>query len=262
MPGVDLMASTLRLFEECAADYIRGDLHWGGDIDVLLRAASTYPSLRVVDLGSGSCWHLGNLLRLLSGCIKRAYAVDASHAMIDEAKHSLGLIRCNGKTLADQISFYLEDIRETSIEHGNVELAMMMNNTIGNITGADPADSAAERLRALVHANQLLVSSGLLVLSVYDVRKLQVPSSYMGVFTIDLDLSDFETGDIVVRYTKTGTPCYSHWFRAEELKSLIEQAGFSIVAMEHRHERIVVSCSKSNTSVGAISKDSKEWNTQ
>jgi len=261
MPGVDLQASTLRLFEECAADYIRGDLHWGGDIDVLLRAASTYPRLSAVDLGAGSCWHLGNLLRLLSGRIKSAQAVDTSHAMVVEAKQNLGLIRYSGKSLADQISFNLEDIRDTSIEHGTVELTMMMNNTIGNITGVDPANSAAERLRALVHANQLLVSNGQLVLSAYDVRKLEVPSSYKGVFTIDSGLSDIEAGDIVVRYTKTGTPCYSHWFRTEELISLIDQAGFSIVAMEHRHERIVVSCVKSNSSAGIISKKGKEWGT-
>lgn len=244
MQAVDLRKSTQRLFNECAGDYLKKDRHWGCDLDVIVKCANEWPDVSVVELGSGYCWHLANLFFLTSSRIRKAVGIDYSVRMIDRAKHLLSSVKHSGESLMDRVDLIEGNILEVPLKSSSFQLVMLLNNTLGNLAGNSFAEAVHERRKALVEARRLLVDDGCLVVTLYNAAQIHKESAYGDVFQIDRDMSDFEKHDLVVRYMRTSTPCYSHWFMKEEAHELLVDCGFEVLISEVRLQRLVFVCRK------------------
>jgi len=232
------------MFDESADDYLRGDRHWGCDLDVITRCANGTPELSVVEFGSGYCWHLANLVLLTSSKVKRIVGIDYSREMLRRAKVFLEKSTHFGCGLSQRVELLEEDMLSTSLAAGSCDLLMMLNNTLGNLPGPTFTDAEQERRKALIEAHRVLSDNGQLVLTVYHAEQMRRESAYGEVFELDEGMSDFSAHDYVVRYRRTATPCYSHWFEEGEARTLLGGCGFEVTFLETRLERLVFVCRK------------------
>lgn len=244
MELIDFAYSTKLLFTESAADYLRGDLHWGCDLDVIVQYANKHQNLSVVELGSGYSWHLANLFFLVSCNLKQVVGVDFSLAMINQARELLLSIQYARESLINRVDLIQANLLNTPLQSNSFNLALMLNNTLGNVIGPTLSSAEGERINALREAWRILTDDGYLILSVYHNPQIEKQFNYKGVFMLDAEMSDFTQNDLVVRYTRTFTPCYSHWFIKEEAHELLINCGFDVLMCENRMHRLIFICKK------------------
>jgi hypothetical protein len=134
------------------------------------------------------------------------------------------------------------DILTTPLDSSSCQLVLILNNTLGNLVGRTFAEAEGQRRKALIEAHRLLADEGHLVLTVYHAPRMKRDSAYGDVFELDEELSDFASRDFVVRYRRTSTPCYSHWFEEDEVRDLLTNCGFEVEMIEMRLERLVITC--------------------
>jgi len=239
-PETTLRASTKAVFDQCADDYLCEDKHWGCDLDLIAKYLDQIPKPSVLEVGTGHAWHLANLHFFTSAKIRRAVGIDYSKAMIDRAREFLGGYDFHGKPLLEQIELLEGDICDLRLDQQSFDLALVLNNTLGNLAGVSFRDAEIQRKRALETIRGGLRNSAYLIVSVYNAAKLSEEDKYGEVFELDQDLSDLGAMDLVVRYKKTDTVYYSHWFTDGEIRHLLYEAGFRVIEVEQRQKRIVV----------------------
>lgn len=245
---VMLQTTTFKVFEECSYLYLREDKHWGGDLDIIREYAEKFPEPSVLEVGTGHAWHLANLFFVASTNLKRVVGIDYSDKMLERAKALLNSISYNGHPLIKRIELQKGDILSLPFEDRSFDVTIMLNNTLGNIP-ADTFDKAKEqRKKALSEIRRILRQSGFLILSVYNSSRLTEEDKYGEVFELDHNLSNLQTFDLVVRFKKTGTPYYSHWFSTDEIRQILYDMSFRIVEMEERRKRIVLVAQKKRES--------------
>lgn len=241
------MANT-RIFEAIAPDYIRADSNWGSDLDVIKKPLEQIlqdkKRVSLVDLGCGNAWHLANVLTVYGDSIKRVVGIDFSERMLEQAKatlnhfsywHRIKLIRADIRELPMVRSHQDEPSQEESYD-----VALLLNNTLGNIIGTSIQQSYAEREKALREAHRILGKNGQLVFSVNNSRKLN-PKHYGKNLAIDQENTNFAAGDLIVKYTigDQEVSYYSHWFSEDEITSMLQSVGFEVQFIEPRMKRLV-----------------------
>ena len=235
-----LVDSTKQVFDECSSVYLREDKHWGCDLDIISECIEREDSPRVIELGTGYAWHLGNIYFTCSTKLRRVVGVDYSPKMIDQARSFLSSIRIQDEPLSNVVELFQDDIQSLSFPDGSFDVALLLNNTLGNIASKDFVEARSNRRTVLSECCRVLAPSKRLVISVYNAARLTEEDRYGLVFELDPNLSKLETFDLVVRFKATGTPYYSHWFSDDEIRQLLYESGFLIESLEHRRKRIVV----------------------
>lgn len=241
---LDLVKSTKQVFDECAQIYLKEDKHWGCDLDIISEYVEKFGEPEIVELGTGYAWHLANLFFITSNKLKRVVGIDYSDKMLERANALLNSISLNGRPLIEKVELRKADILSLPFDSENFDVALLLNNTLGNIPAETFDRARDQRKRALSEIRRILRQSGYLILSVYNSRKLTEEDKYGEVFELDHNLSNLDTLDLVVRYKETGTPYYSHWFSANEIRQLLYDVSFRVVAVEERGKRLVVVAQK------------------
>jgi SAM-dependent methyltransferase len=238
-----------KVFDECSYLYLREDKHWGGDLDIIREYAEKFPELSILDVGAGYAWHLANLLFIVSSStrITKAIALDYSENMLQKAAEFLGSIHLGDKPLTEYVELKHGNILSLHFDSNSFDVVLCLNNTLGNIPGKKFEDAAINRIKALKEINRVLRPGGYLILSVYNADKLAGIDNYGDVFELDHSLSCIDNFDLVIRFKKTNTCYYSHWFRDQEIKSFLSDTRFGLIEMEHRKQRIVVVVQKGGT---------------
>jgi len=240
MGNTDLRSSTKQVFDECSPIYLREDKHWGCDLDIISEYVENFNDPEVIELGTGYAWHLANLFFLTSVNFKRVVGIDYSDGMLEKAKVLLSSLSCKGCPLTEKIELQKEDILSLPFENGSFDVALLLNNTLGNISASTFDKAKEQRKEALREIRRILKISGFLILSVYNSRELNEKDKYGKFFKVDQKLSNLENFDLVIRFVKTGTLYYSHWFNRNEILHLLNDVNLEIVEVEERKKRIVV----------------------
>ncbi len=240
----NLAQTTHQVFEECAAVYLKEDKHWGCDLDIILEYVEKIKDPEVIELGTGHAWHLVNMFLLSSSNLKRTVGVDYSEQMLQHAKSMISSTFQNGVALIHKIQLQKADILSLPFDDGSFNIALLLNNTLGNISANTFNESKQQRKKALGETRRILRQTGYLILSVFNSEKLTEEDTYGEVFELDRKLSDLNSADLVIRYKSTQTPYFSHWFSKNEICRLLYDASFKIVALEKRRKRIVVVAQK------------------
>jgi ubiquinone/menaquinone biosynthesis C-methylase UbiE len=244
--NLDLIESTKQVFDECAPVYLKEDKHWGCDLDIISEYIERFKAPKVIELGTGYAWHLTNLFFITSANLKRIVGVDYSEKMLERAKDLLSSISYNGRLLIENIELKKGDILSLPFNNESFDVAILLNNTLGNIPAETFDKAKAQRKKALGEIRRILRKSGFLILSVYNSTKLAEEDKYGEVFELDHELSNLETFDLVVRFKQTNTPYYSHCFNSHEICQLLYDVSFKVVEVEERRKRIVVVAQKRN----------------
>ena len=221
------------LFDTIAMQYLREDLHWGADIDVLKlafeEALQVFDGrMNYMDVGCGPGFHLCAIKEMYPEV--PALGIDPSPHMLKKARERVG-----------RLSLPFVSFEETEIlDIGNRMFGVISCfNTLGNLRecGVSPEDTRREIMR---HASRLLMPGGSLVVSVYDLAKLTEP---YGRNIQILPESDRGSGDLLIEYSAPNgetAKYYSHWFTQAELLCLFEKNGFKVDFLEQRMFRLVV----------------------
>jgi SAM-dependent methyltransferase len=242
--NIGLTKTTKQVFDECAPVYLKEDKHWGCDLDIISEYVEKFKEAEVIELGTGYAWHLANLYFLASCNLKRVVAVDYSEKMLEMARALLSSISYDGQPLIDKVELKKGDILSLPFDNESFDVAILLNNTLGNIPAESFDKAKQKRKEALIEAKRILRTSGFLIISVYNADRLAEEDKYGEVFELDHTLSNLETFDLVVRFKKTGTPYYSHWFTKDEICKLLYDVSFRVVEVELRRKRIVVVAQK------------------
>lgn len=242
--SINLIQTTNQVFDECAPIYLKEDKHWGCDLDIISEYVEKFKDPEIIDLGTGHALHLANLFFLVSANLKRVVGVDYSEKMLERAKITLNSIFYNGCALIEKVELYQENILSLSFENEKFDVAICLNNTLGNIPSETFNKARYIRKQALSEIQRILKKSGFIILSVYNSSKLSEEDKYGNVFGVDHSLSNIETFDLVVRFKETGIPYYSHWFSENEICQLLSDLSFRIVQLEKRKKRIIVVAQK------------------
>lgn len=241
---LDLIQSTKQVFDECSSVYLKEDKHWGCDLDIISEYVEKFKEPDIIELGTGYAWHLANLFFVSSVNLRRIVGVDYSENMLAKARELLSSIMYNGHPLTEKIELHKADILSLPFENESFDVAILLNNTLGNIPSETFDKAKEERKKALTEIRRVLRQSGFLILSVYNASKLTEEDKYGEVFELDHALSNLETFDLIVRFKKTETPYYSHWFSRNEICQLLYDVSFRVVEVEERKKRIVVVAQK------------------
>lgn len=237
---LDLVGTTKQVFDECAPIYLREDKHWGCDLDIISEYVEKCREPEVIELGTGYAWHLANLFFIASSNLRRVVGVDYSSNMLARARDLLSSISYNGRPLQEYIELQKGDILSLPFEDESFDIAILLNNTLGNIPAETFDEAIGQRKNALKEIRRILKKSGFVILSVYNSSKLTEEDKYGEVFELDHGLSNLDTFDLIVRFKETGTPYYSHWFTESEIRQLLYNVSFRVVEAEIRKKRIVV----------------------
>ena len=230
----DLLASTRQVFDECAAVYLQVDKHWGDDIDMVAEYLERFSTPEIIEFGTGHAWHLANV-RLRNPKIKRALGIDSSSKMLAQARKTLekhGMLK--------KVELLHLDIFDMGLKNGSFDVGLLLNNTLGNLPGKTFDDAMNQRKRALDAVSRVLRPRGYLIVSVFNARMLNEEDKYGEALELDKAKSSVKTKDLVIRFKKTNTAYYSHWFTEEEVRDLLYEAGFTTHRVEERLKRIVI----------------------
>lgn len=242
--NINLVQTTKQVFDECAPVYLKEDKHWGCDLDIISEYVEKFKEPEVIELGTGYAWHLANLFFVDFTNLKRVIGIDYSNKMLDRARAFLNSVFYNGRPLIEKVELQNEDILSLPYDDESFDVAICLNNTLGNIPAETFKKAKEQRKKALKEIKRILRKSGFLILSVYNSDRLAEEDTYGEVFELDHELSDLETFDLVVRYKETGTPYYSHWFSKNEITQLLLDMSFRVVETEKRKKRIVIVAKK------------------
>jgi len=236
----DLTESTFLVFEGCSDLYLAEDKHWGADLDIIRGVVNGYGDVRLLDAGCGPGWHLVNV-GYLCPQFSRRVGLDYSERMLAVAERFIA----QAGMLAE-INLVLGDILEMPFKDAEFDVVLCLANTLGNLPGHAFEESTQVRRKALQELRRVLRGGGALVLSVYNADRLAEQERYGRVFILDPHASQMETNDLVIRFydpndeDTDGTPYYSHWFTADEVRSLVADSGFRVLDSEERKSRIVL----------------------
>jgi len=239
-----LVASTKLVFNQCAPVYLKEDKHWGCDLDTISEYVEKFDEPDVIELGTGYAWHLANLFLVTSSKPKKVVGIDYSPDMLERARGLLSSVSVGNHPLTEKIELRHGDILHLPYGDASFDVAMMLNNTLGNIAAATFDEARMERKKALREIRRVLRDPGYLILSVYNRARLTEEDKYGEVFELDHEMSNLETSDLVVRFKPTDTPYYSHWFGREEVQGLLYDVSFRVVEVEDRKKRVVVVAQK------------------
>jgi SAM-dependent methyltransferase len=242
--NVDLTKTTKQVFDECAIVYLKEDKHWGCDLDIISEYVEKFKEPEIIELGTGYAWHLANLYFVASCNLKRVVGIDYSEKMLEMARTLLSSISYNGQPLIERIELKKADILSLPFDDESFDVAILLNNTLGNIPAESFYKAKQKRKKALTEIKRILKNSGFLILSVYNADRLTEEDKYGEVFELDHNLSNLETFDLIVRFKETGTPYYSHWFTKNEICQLLYDVSFRVVEVEVRKKRIVIVAQK------------------
>ena len=224
------------VYEALANDYIREDTHWGSDLDLIKASLNELikiePNPKWLDLGCGAGFHIAAMAELYP---------EVSIAGVDHAKQMLKTAQYKIKKLGlKNISLYEADITKEFPE-GKYHLITSLNNAFGNlyVSGADQNEIRAGIAKKMANA---LHSKGCLMLSVYNIEKLNAKSQYCGNVAVVENLSDSVKGELIAEYCNKYKKVlyYSHWFSERELRELAKEAGLKIDFLERRMSRFLV----------------------
>lgn len=239
-----LRQSTKAVFDQCANVYLREDKHWGCDLDIIRKYVECFSDPEILEVGTGHAWHLANLYFVSSAKIKRSVGIDYSDEMLSRARVFLNGILYEGRPILERIELVQADICDVNLANEAFDVGLLLNNTLGNLPGRTFEDARNQRKRALHILHGALRTERYLIVSVNNADRLTEEDKYGDVFELDLDLSNLDTMDLVVRFKKTKTPYYSHWFTVLEIRQLLYEAGFRIDQIDEREKRIVVVAQK------------------
>jgi SAM-dependent methyltransferase len=242
--NVDLIKTTKQVFDECAPVYLKEDKHWGCDLDIISEYVEKFKEPEIIELGTGYAWHLANLYFVAPCNLKRVVGIDYSEKMLEMARTLLSSISYNGQPLIERIELRKADILSLPFDDESFNVAILLNNTLGNIPAESFYKAKQKRKKALTEIKRILKNSGFLILSVYNADRLTEEDKYGKVFELDHNLSNLETFDLIVRFKETGTPYYSHWFTKNEICQLLYDVSFRVVELEVRKKRIVIVAQK------------------
>jgi SAM-dependent methyltransferase len=240
------MKSTKKVFDECAQIYLNEDKHWGCDLDYICKYIDKFRNPEIIDLGVGHAWHLANLFFFIDSKLERVVGLDYSSNMLGRAKKLLNSILYNGHPIIEKVELKKGNILSIPFKKESFDIALLLNNTFGNIPGTTVVKAENKRIKALNGIKRILKKSGYLILSVYNSDKITEKDKYGNVFELDHNKSDFDKSDFIIRYKPTGSICYSHWFTLPEIKNILSDANFKVVECEKRKERIIIIAQKLN----------------
>lgn len=222
----------MRSIEAHAFSYLREDVHWGSDLDVLKSAIrGAGDSSRYLDLGCGPGFH--------SNWIAETYP-RISVVGVDLSVPMLTLAESRARHLTLRNVRFVHAELSTYQDNNRYDIVSCLNNTLNNLCdGVNRADSI--RQNALVRMRELLRLDGQLILSVYNKDKLRL-ENYRRVCTV-LPESKPDEGELFLEWGdgELSERHYSHWSTEEEVLMLLEQSGFQVELLEKRLARIVVS---------------------
>lgn len=241
---LNLGQTTKKVFNDCASVYLKEDKHWGCDLDIISEYVEKFSNSNVIEVGTGHAWHLANLFFKSPNNLGNVIGIDYSDEMLNRSRTFLKSIKYNGKTLNERIELYNENILALSYKKPIFDVALLLNNTLGNIAGKDFIESRDNQKICLRNLRKILRPTGVIIVSVYNSSKLTEEDKYGDVFELDHKLSNLDTSDLVVRFKATDTPYYSHWFTKDEICKLLYEVSFRIVEVEERKKRIIVVAQK------------------
>jgi len=170
--------------------------------------------------------------------------VDYSTEMLTQAKGYLQSVGRGNGVLLDIINLEQLDILHLPYQDHSFDVALILNNTLGNLPGSNLQDGVKQRRIALKEARRILKETGILIVSVYNSARLTEEDTYGEVFELDHKRSNLQSFDLVIRYKATDHTYYSHWFSEEELRNLLYDVSFRVLDVEHRRKRIVIAAMK------------------
>jgi SAM-dependent methyltransferase len=242
-----LYDSTRQVFDDCAPVYLAEDKHWGADLDIIRKSSDLHRPADVIELGTGHAWHLANLFRIASSSVSRLVGIDYSSQMLKQAQSLLREVEFKGIALEEKVELLQCDMLDLERFARSFDVALCLNNTLGNIPGSDSTSAANRRGAALAEAGRVLRPEGKLVLSVYNANRISTENQYGEVFGVDIDASDRKSHDYIVEFYPTNSRYYSHWFFESEISHLLQENGFEIDILETRQKRIVCMATNSGT---------------
>lgn len=161
------------VFDAAAPSYIRDDEHWGSDLDVLKDTFESYlkkrgKQIRYLDIGCGPGFHVLAMRQLYPEA--SVSGIDDSPRMLREARKQISRLQLNVKlTRANILDFRV----------GMYDVASFLNNGFGNL-GASDLLPLNVRTLAMAQVRKLLRRDGSLIVSVYNLEKLQTHT--VGIF--------------------------------------------------------------------------------
>lgn len=229
-----------RLFEYLGKKYLVEDTHRSNEknrVQALLLVVPASEVLMLADIGCGP----GKIIETALPGIRarfsryRVVGVDYSYEMIQAARLAL-------EPYSDSaVMFTRADARQLPIGNSEAHLALLMNNTLGNVSVDAPsydesfARGEGERLKVLAEISRMLQPLGKFLLSVYHNGK----QHYDGSQVVH---SNPQNGDFVFGWE--GITYYTHWFGVDEIGGLLERAGFRLDTLDGVDARLIITATK------------------
>ncbi|MGH8653106.1 MAG: class I SAM-dependent methyltransferase [Gammaproteobacteria bacterium] len=234
-----MSASSKDLYDFLGTKYLELDLYRGDDMDVVHEAIAVTRATTILDAGCGPGQHVKECARL--PYVERVVGVDFSPGMIKAAHRNL-----RGAAKGTHTILAVDDFLRPTKRFGQFDVALCMNNALGNALSENLPQAAGDRRRAVQNLSACLKPGGALVVSVY--LHEYMPLDYMygkhSAFSV-AEESDIDAGDLVIQYTPSPSSSfhyYSHWFRRKELEHLLEASGIRIVRKVCRPPRLIAVC--------------------
>lgn len=224
------------VFEALADGYIREDAHWGSDLDLVKASLDelikTEPNPKWLDLGCGAGFHISAIAELYPEV--SIVGIDHSRKMLNAAKHKIKNLDLKNVVLNNS------DITEKFLE-GKYHLITSLNNAFGNlyVSGANQDEIRAAIAKKIASS---LHNKGCLILSIYNIERLDAQSQYCGNVAVVENLSDLGKGDLIAEYSNKNKKVlyYSHWFSEKELRELAKETNLKIDFLERRMSRFLI----------------------
>ncbi len=156
----NLVNTTKQVFDECSQIYLKEDKHWGCDLDIILEHLEKFEEPEIIDLGTGNAWHLANLFFLTSITPKRVIGIDYSDSMLETAKKLLNSVLVNDRPIIEKVELQKEDILSLPFKDESFDIALCLNNTLGNIPAEDFEAAVDKRKNALHSIKDFLGVTG------------------------------------------------------------------------------------------------------
>ena len=217
---LNLKYQTRKTCDLIADNYTVLDSNWGLDKGFISKAFFGKSNLRVLDAGCGPGLHTKFILDKFDSKINHVTGVDFSSGMLAVARKNIGK---NPKVTLKKM-----DLLKLRLPRNSFDIILCMN-VLGNIIENDIESSKNARLRVLRRLFGLLLPNGLLLCSVYDLAKANVPKDYQRE---NISFAERESrvvdGDFVVKVIsgREDSRFYSHWFLKTELICLMKKCGF------------------------------------
>ena len=229
---------SLELYDFIKDEYLGLDRCWGEDMDIIKdEITRSMHKCQVLDAGCGPGWHAMQCSQFDN--VAKVQGLDFSMGMIASAQN-----RVYRNTPNKQIEFHVHDLLKPLGDFGFFDLAISMNNVLGNVLSCDISTAESDRRQFLDNLRSHLTPSGRAIFSVY--MQTYMPQDCVHGedkgFRI-LDESEPHNGDLIIEYNPMPAldfSYYSHWFSEEELGNLLSESGFEIFQIIERPPRNII----------------------